>query len=72
MKIDEIQQFHALPISYRIADQVGTGTLIVENGKASITASDSNDGIEGVEPIRLTEVQIAAIHHRDGVLTLEG
>ena len=71
MTILELQRFHSQPISYRIADQVGSGIIFVQNGKVSITASSSDNGIEGVEPIRLTEHQFGAIVLKDGVLTLE-
>lgn len=71
MTQDQLSAFHSLPINYHIADQVGSGTLLVEDGKVSITASNVDDGIVGVEPIRLTEDQWKAIAHDNGVLTLE-
>jgi hypothetical protein len=71
MTQDQLATFHSRPINYHIADQVGSGILIVGDGKVSITASNPDDGIVGVEPIQLTEVQLKAIADDDGVLTLK-
>jgi hypothetical protein len=71
MTQDQVATFHSLPIHYHIADQVGSGILLVEDGKVSITASNPDDGIVGVEPIRLTEDQWKAIAHDNGILSLE-
>ena len=67
----ELIEFNGLPINYRIAGQVGVGILVVGDESVSITASNAEDGVVGVEPIRLTQAQWSEITHKDGVLLLE-
>ena len=70
MNKSELSQYHARPINYHIAENIGAGILNVGSDSVTITASNSQEGIVGVEPIKLTGEQWSKITLVDDVLYL--
>ena len=70
MNKSELTKYDGQPINYHLAENIGAGILKVGIDSVTITASNSQEGIVGVEPIKLTEEQWSKVAIVDDALYL--